>query len=117
MTTRSAFVAQKTLYGYVKTRMGTRYPSMFEDDVFAHSINIAKMHVFAACLSDMAVFATAHALSGAPADPELRRRTALAFYRRGLADNPNDAPSEFSPDDATRAFENRLSSVDWDSEA
>ncbi len=117
VTTRSAFVAQKTLYGYVKTRMGTRYPSMFEDDVFAHSINIAKMHVFAACLSDMSVFATAHALEAMPADPALRRRTALAFYRRGLSDNPNDAPSEFSPDEAVREFESRIAQMDWKGEA
>ena len=51
VATRSAFIAQKTLYGYLKTRMGTSYPRMFEDDVFVSSINIAKMHVFSACLS------------------------------------------------------------------
>ncbi|EIM73317.1 hypothetical protein A33O_16150 [Nitratireductor aquibiodomus RA22] len=39
--------------------MGTRYPSMFEDDVFIGSINIAKLHVFAACLSDLTIHAVA----------------------------------------------------------
>lgn len=45
VSTRAAFVAQKTLYGYLKTRMGTRYPRMFEDDVLIASIDVAKMHV------------------------------------------------------------------------
>ena len=55
--TRSAFIAQKTLFGYVKTRMGTKYPEMFRDDIIIRSVNIAKMHAYAACLSDFCVWA------------------------------------------------------------
>ena len=35
---RSAHVTQTTLYGYIKTRIGSRYAMMFEDDVFLKSI-------------------------------------------------------------------------------
>ena len=38
---RSAHVTQTTLFGYLKTRIGTRYQMMFEDEEFSKSINIA----------------------------------------------------------------------------
>ncbi|MCK5778890.1 MAG: hypothetical protein KAH11_08865, partial [Rhodospirillales bacterium] len=66
VTTRSAFIAQKTLYGYVKTRMGTKYPEMFRDDNIIGSVNIAKMHVFDACLSDLCIWAVARAFEHDP---------------------------------------------------
>lgn len=47
---RAAFVAQDTLYGYLQTRIGTRYPLMFDNSVFVESIDIAKFHVFAASM-------------------------------------------------------------------
>ncbi|MCC0015756.1 MAG: hypothetical protein H6878_05545 [Rhodobiaceae bacterium] len=59
--TRTAFVTQKKLYEYVKTRMGTSYPRHFEDDDFIASMNVAKMHVYAAGLMDMTMFAVANA--------------------------------------------------------
>ena len=31
---RSAHVTQTTLYGYIKTRIGSRYAMMFEDEFF-----------------------------------------------------------------------------------
>ena len=115
VSTRAAFIAQKTLYGYVKTRMGTRYPSMFQDDVFIASINIAKMHIFASCLSDLAIFAVSHALSGTPPDDSLRRDLALHCYRKGLEDNFGEAVAaeSFSPEEAIAAFERRLAFWDW----
>ena len=35
---RSAHVTQTTLYGYLKTRIGTRYAIMVEDEKFSESI-------------------------------------------------------------------------------
>ena len=61
--TRSAYVAQTSLYGYLKTRMGTRFRQIFEDDKFLPSINQAKWRTYGACLSDLTVFAAA--LTGA----------------------------------------------------
>ena len=119
VSTRAAFIAQKTLYGYLKTRMGTRYPSMFEDDVFVQSINAAKLNVYVACLSDLAIFAVKHALRDAPVgegvDDELRRRLALRCFERGLADNAEEArgAAGFSPAEAVAAFERRLAFWDW----
>ena len=48
--TRSKYVSQRTLFGYVKARAGTRYVSLFEDEVFAASVDAAKWEVYlAAC--------------------------------------------------------------------
>lgn len=113
VTTRSAFIAQKTLYGYVKTRMGTRYPEMFKDDLIIHSVNIAKMHYFAACLSDLTIYAVAQATVSLGADDAARRALAENVYRSALAENMAESVDEFSPDEAIREFQTRLSGTDW----
>ena len=53
---RSAHVTQTTLYGYIKTRIGSRYAMMFEDEVFSNSINIAKWNIYMAALSDCTLY-------------------------------------------------------------
>ena len=53
---RSAHVTQTTLYGYLKTRIGTRYTAMFEDDVFVKSVNIAKWNIYVAAISDLTFY-------------------------------------------------------------
>lgn len=57
LQTRASHVAQMTLYGYLRTRAGTRFPELFDNDAFIASMNIAKWHVWLACLSDLAVHA------------------------------------------------------------
>lgn len=57
VSTRSAYVAQTSLFGYLKTRMGREYVSIFKDDVFLPSIETAKWSVYAACLSDLTIYA------------------------------------------------------------
>ena len=53
---RSAHVTQTTLYGYIKTRIGTRYPAMVEDENFSKSINIAKWNIYMNALSDCTLY-------------------------------------------------------------
>lgn len=115
VSTRAAYTAQKTLYGYLKTRMGTRYPTMFEDDAFVASIDIAKLHVYAACLADLALFAAWRAAEGRRLDAERCGALALACFRRGLADNAAaGAPvGAFSPAEAEADFRRRLAFWDW----
>jgi hypothetical protein len=117
VSTRAAFIAQKTLYGYLKTRMGTRFPTMFENDDFVVSIDIAKLHVYAGCLSDLALYATVHGLPQAAVEPEQRRALALRCFAQGLADNAEKAAGveAFSAAETQAAFERRLAFWDWDS--
>ena len=53
---RSAHVTQTTLYGYLKTRIGTRYAIMVEDEKFSNSINIAKWNIYVAAISDLTLY-------------------------------------------------------------
>jgi hypothetical protein len=50
---RSAHITQSTLYGYLRTRIGVRYVSMFQDEVFLKSINIARWNIFSVATQDL----------------------------------------------------------------
>ena len=53
---KSAWVTQVTLYGYLKTRMGTRYVLHFENDTFMKSVNLAKWNIYSTALQDLTFF-------------------------------------------------------------
>ena len=53
---KSAWVSQVTLYSYLKTRMGTRYVLLFENDEFMKSVNTAKWNIYAVALQDLTFF-------------------------------------------------------------
>ena len=57
LETRASYIAQTSLYGYLRTRSGMIYPQLFDNDAFVHSINIAKWQMWLACLSDLSVYA------------------------------------------------------------
>tara|TARA_E500000318_G_scaffold26319_1_gene26089 strand:- start:11375 stop:12037 length:663 start_codon:yes stop_codon:yes gene_type:complete len=94
VSTRAAFVAQTTLYGYVRTRAGTRYTALFDEDLFVQSLNIAKWQVFLACTADLAGFVAASVCE--ESDQETEARLALALFRGALADYPE--PEGAGPD-------------------
>ncbi len=113
VATRSAYLAQKTLYGYVKTRMGIRYPAMFEDKNIIASLNIAKLQVFAACLSDLTIYAVATALHGLAVGNDDRQEMARRCYAAGLHEIIPDASAEFSAQNHIGEFDLRLAETDW----
>ena len=53
---RAAHVTQTTLYGYLKTRIGTRYVSMIQDEKFAESTNIAKWNIYVSAILDLTFY-------------------------------------------------------------
>jgi len=112
---RSAYIAQKTLYGYVKTRMGINYPAMFEDDKIIASLDIAKLHVFAACLSDLTIYAVGTTLHDQPVGNDARREIARRCHEAALHEIVGDA--EFSAPDCIEEFKRRLDDTDWRSGA
>lgn len=113
VSTRSAFVAQKKLYGYLKARMGTRYPSMFEDDVFIQSINVAKLHVFAACLSDLAVHTVARVEHAGSLGNEQAALLASHCVEWGIGDNQDHLPDQSMAQSWRDGFAVRLKDVHW----
>ena len=53
---KSAFITQETLFGYLKTRIGTNYVKMYDNDDFVASINIAKWNIYLIAIQDMLFF-------------------------------------------------------------
>lgn len=117
VATRAALVSQKTLYGYLRTRIGTRYPKVFEDEPFVESINIAKMHFFAACESDLAIYAVARALGDSGVSDPVRRAIAIDFFDRALTANAGQAVADFDPQAARAELMLRLDGTDWSGRA
>jgi hypothetical protein len=111
--TRAAYVAQTSLYGYLKTRMGTRFRQIFEDEEFLPSINSAKWRTYAACLSDLSIFATATAgIENGLSDREI---TDLARYcfQTAMRQTFDDAEAGKMRDEIAARFDKRIDSVTW----
>ena len=53
---QSAKVTQQTLYEYVRTRMGTLYVKMHDNENFIESLNIAKWNIYTVALQDLSLF-------------------------------------------------------------
>lgn len=113
LETRASYVAQTSLYGYLRTRAGMVYPQLFDDDAFVRSINIAKWHIWLACLSDLSVYAggllARHPQAAASAVGTLMRELVNAILED--AGTPDDAGDEFGAHaERVRA---RLAGCDW----
>jgi len=113
LQTRSSYVAQTSLYGYLRTRAGTRFPMLFENDDFVRSVNIAKWHVWLACLSDLSVFAGGLILRRGAARSEAVGAMLVASFDAILAatGTPPDAGAEFGAH--AQRVRARLALCDW----
>lgn len=111
--TRSKFVAQTTLYGYVKTRAGTRYVSLMADDVFANSVNIAKWEIYLASLCDLAAYVAARTGRNQSAAPSEIRALAVHLVDTATINEeiPAERPQGF--DDIRAAFAARAVATNW----
>lgn len=113
LETRASHVAQTSLYGYLRTRAGMRYPELFHDDAFVVSINIAKWQMWLACLSDLAVY-TGGLIVGRATYAE--RPVAAAMRKlvdEILADTgvPADAGPDFAA--SAEAVRERIAQCNW----
>lgn len=115
--TRTNFVAQMTLYGYLRTRAGTRYPELFENDRFVASTNIAKWHVWLACLSDLAVYTGGMLCrnSGASNVQVSRLMRRLIDEILAEAGTPEEAGVEYAPH--AERVRTRIMHCDWSAQA
>lgn len=110
---RASHVTQVALYGYLKTRAGTRFPELFESDSLLVSINQAKWQVWLACLSDIAVYAGGLVAARSDATQEEVRRLMEAavesvFKVHGI---PDDSGPDFQA--GIQRVRTRLALVDW----
>ena len=115
LDTRASHVAQTTLYGYLRTRAGARYPVLFEDDAFVVSINHAKWQMWLACLSDLSVFAggllAVRSRAGPVAAGAVVCRVVETIMER--TGTPGDSGPLFGQ--GAEAVRNRLGRCDWGS--
>lgn len=113
LETRASFVAQTSLYGYVRTRAGMRYPELFDDDGFVVSLNLAKWQIWLACLSDIAVHAGGRLAGGRPAAAPEVGRLMQRLVAEILADTgiPADAGPQFA--ESARLVLERVAACDW----
>lgn len=110
---RASYVAQASLYGYLRTRTGMRYPELFDDDPFVASINIAKWHVWLDCLSDIAVYAGSRLAQQAPRELPRIARMMVGLVDGVLAQTgtPTEAGGEFAAH--AQRVRDRVRRIDW----
>ncbi|MCE3284251.1 MAG: esterase, partial [Steroidobacteraceae bacterium] len=110
---RASFLAQTSLYGYLQTRAGMRYPELFDDDAFVVSINVAKWQLWLDCLSDLAVYAGSRIAQLRPDETPRIGRAITAVVEQVLTrtGTPAEAGPEF-PAHALRVRE-RMARTDW----
>ena len=107
---KSAWVSQVTLYGYLKTRMGTRYVLHFDNEVLLESINKAKWNIYSVALQDLTFFVFSY-LNVFFNYQEVDN--AKKIYEAILDDEiSNGMPSEVI-EKGKKVFEERLQKIDW----
>jgi len=113
LETRASYVAQTSLYGYLRTRAGQIYPQLFENDEFVKSVNIAKWHVWLAALSDLAVYAGGLMARRVPEAAPRAGALVRAQVEAILADTgtPPEADDEFAAH--AQRLRARLAACDW----
>ena len=95
---QAAFVSQVTLYTYIKTRAGTQYPKLFENETYLVSMKMARWHIFGAAVADLAIFYGALMVSRNAATPEQAKSLAERIITAILSDYDQDDidPGEFN---------------------
>lgn len=109
--TRSAFVAQTSLFGYLKQRMGTSYMRYFEDEKFSVGIRQAQIRVYCACAADLTTFATALTAQRGNLDDAEIQQLAMHCYAYAMSNSGVDM-GEVS-DEAYARFRSRAERTLW----
>ena len=107
---KSAWVSQVTLYGYLKTRMGTRYVLHFDNEVLLESINKAKWNIYAVALQDLTFFAFSY-LNTFFDYQEVDN--AKKIYEAILEDEISNGMPHDIIEKGKKIFEERLQKINW----
>jgi len=107
---KSSWVSQVTLYGYLKTRMGTKYVLMFDDEVFLSSINKAKWNIYSIALQDLTFYTISylnvfHNYNDTSKAKEIYEEIIFNEIKNGM---PEDLGLR-----AKEKFQERLNKIDW----
>ena len=108
---KSAWVTQVTLYGYLKTRMGTRYVLHFENDQFMSSVNLAKWNIYAVALQDLTFFTFSYLKANLNFD---NTDCANEIFLKILDDETSNKMPLHIIEEAKKSFNERLKNINWD---
>ena len=111
--TKSAWVAQVTLYNYLKTRMGTRYVLHFENDEFMNSVNLAKWNIYAVSLQDLTFYVFSY-LKIKFNYQDLEK--ANQIFNNILDDEISNGMPNNIMEEAKKNFDERLKKINWDNQ-
>ena len=108
---KSAWVTQVTLYGYLKTRMGTRYVLHFENDEFMLSVNLAKWNIYAVALQDLTFFTFSY-LKSFHNYKDINK--AKEIFLKILDDETTNKMPLDIIEEAKKNFQERFDNMNWD---
>ncbi len=106
---RSAHVTQTTLYGYLKTRIGTRFRLMIEDEKYSESVNIAKWNIYMAALSDLTLYVFSYLIDR----KQLKENDAEEIFLNILNNELNNGLNQNIFENAKKDFNLRLEKIEW----
>ena len=106
---RSAHVTQTPLYGYLKTRIGTRFAIMVEDEKFSNSINIAKWNIYIAAISDLTLYVFSYLVS----EKNLKQNDAETIFMNIINNELKNGLDKKIYENAKKEFTSKVKSVNW----
>ena len=109
---KSAWVSQVTLYGYLKTRIGTRYVLHFDNEEFMKSVNLAKWNIYAVSLQDLTFFSFSYLK--VHFNFEEMDKAKEIFLKILDDETSNNMPLDII-EEAKKSFNERLEKINWES--
>ena len=106
---RAAHVTQTTLYGYLKTRIGTRYVAMLEDEKFTDSINIAKWNIYVVAISDLTFYVFSYLID----KKNLKQNDAEEIFLNIINAESKNGLSQTIYDKSKNEFISKAKNVNW----
>ena len=107
---KSAWVSQVTLYGYLKTRMGTRYVLHFDNEALLESINKAKWNIYSVALQDLTFFVFSYLYVFFHYQEV---NNAKKIYEAILDDEISNGMPRDVIEKGKKSFDERLQKIDW----
>ena len=107
---KSAWISQVTLFNYLKTRMGLKYVTMFDDEIFLSSINKAKWNIYSVALQDLTFYSLSY-LKVFYGYDEINK--ANEIYEEILKKEIENGIPEEVAIKGKKIFNERLEKIDW----